>query len=356
MKALAGLALVLGLTLFAALTLYEGAGDVARAFASIGLGGALLIVLARFAQTGLSGWAWRALLPRPRASWWMFAQLRLVRESINTLLPVAQVGGDLIGARLLTRVKQPAKTPGGLAAASVITDLLAQTATQVVFTIIGVGLLIHAGAHGDLSFSIALGLLIMAPGLAGFWFAPRLLAMPWLDRLAGKIEAKTGWASFGGLPALRAGLDSILRHRSGLAIALSLHMTIWFVGVLEIYIGLSLLGEDRPFAVAVTIESLGHAVKAAGFLIPGAWGVQEGGFIALCAAFGIASPTAIALSLVKRIPDVVCGAPGLWLWRRLEGKGLKDLGLKDLGLKDFWPSRRAAPTPEPAANGDGSGF
>ena len=63
-------------------------------------------------------------------------------------------------------------------------------------------------------------------------------------------------------------------------------------------------------------------MKAAGFLIPGAWGVQEGGFIALCAAFGIGSADAIALSLIKRIPDLLCGAPGLLLWRRMEGESL----------------------------------
>jgi len=65
MKAAAGLALLLGLTLFAALTLYEGAGDVARAFTSIGFG-ALWIVLIRMAQTFLSSFAWRALIARPR--------------------------------------------------------------------------------------------------------------------------------------------------------------------------------------------------------------------------------------------------------------------------------------------------
>ena len=81
-------------------------------------------------------------------------------------------------------------------------------------------------------------------------------------------------------------------------------MIVWFVGALEIHFALQFLGDHRSFATAVTIESLGHAVKAAGFLIPGAWGVQEGGFIALCAAFGIASPNAIALSLIKRIPDL----------------------------------------------------
>ena len=108
-------------------------------------------------------------------------------------------------------------------------------------------------------------------------------------------------------------------------------MGIWFVGVLEVWLALSLLGEPRSFAAAVAIEAIGHAVKAAGFLIPGAWGVQEGGYIALCAVFGIGSPTAIALSLVKRIPDFLCGAPGLWLWRRMEGSGLSDFLSRETG-------------------------
>jgi putative membrane protein len=319
MKTAAGMALLLGLALFAALTFYEGAGDVAVAFESIGFGAVWLAAI-RLAQTFLAGFAWRALLARPRPAPWIFCKLRWVRESINTLLPVAQIGGDLLGARLLRN----RGVTGGVAAASVIVDLLAQTVTQVAFTLIGVILLFHSGAQGELSYAVFFGLLIMAPALAGFWLAPRLLGMKWLDRLAESAENRTGWASLGGLPVLRAGLSDILRRRSGLAMALCIHMSTWFIGVLEIWLALSLLGDPRSFAVAVTIESLGHAVKAAGFLIPGAWGVQEGGFIALCAAFGIGSPTAIALSLAKRIPDFLCGAPGLWIWRRMEGAGFLD--------------------------------
>jgi glycosyltransferase 2 family protein len=314
MKTAAGFALFFGLSLFVALTFYEGAGDVAHAFASVGVFGALGIAAIRLTQTFLSGFAWRALLPRRRPRVWLMCKLRWVRESINNLLPVAQVGGDLLGARLLRNNG----VPGGRASASVVVDLLAQTATQVVFTLLGVFFLVDSGADTDLTFAILAGMVIMAPALAGFWLAPRVLSMGWLDKLAVHIEDMTGWASVSGLPALREALDGILRRRSGLAAALAIHMGIWFIGVLEIWCALYLLGDPRSFTTALTIESLGHAVKAAGFLIPGAWGVQEGGFIALCAAFGIGSPTAIALSLTKRIPDFICGAPGLWVWRRME--------------------------------------
>jgi len=325
MKKAAALGLVLGLLLFAALTFYEGVGDVAHAFTRIGLVGALLIALIRFAQTFGAAFAWRSLIPKRRPAPWIFCQLRWVRESVNNLLPVASVGGDVFGARLLTKHR----VGGGLAAGSVIVDLLAQTATQAIFTVIGVILLFHAGAEADLTMAAGLGAVIMVPAIAGFWLAPRLLSMPMLDRLADRIESQTGWPSVAGLPALRQGLDVILRNRGGLARALAIHMAIWFVGALEIHYALKFLGEPQPFAVAVTIESLGHAVKAAGFLIPGAWGVQEGGFIALCAAFGIGSPNAIALSLIKRIPDLICGAPGLALWRRLEGESLFSMFSRD---------------------------
>ncbi|MGO8740382.1 lysylphosphatidylglycerol synthase domain-containing protein [Rhodoblastus sp.] len=320
MKAAAGVALLLGLALFAALTLYEGAGDVARAIETAGFG-VLWIVAIRLAQTVMAGFAWRALLPRSRPRPWLMARLRWVRESINNLLPVAQIGGDVIGARLLRR----RGVPGGLAAASVIGDLLALTATQVLFTLLGVFFLADRRVSADLTLAILAGLVIMAPALAGFWLAPRLLAMGWLDRLAAFAEQRAGWSSVSGLPALRAAFDGILRRRSGLTAALAIHMGAWFVGALEIWLALYLLGEPRSYGAALAIESLGHAVKAAGFLIPGAWGVQEGGYIALCAVFGIASPTAIALSLIKRIPDFILGAPGLWLWRRMEGSSLRDI-------------------------------
>ncbi len=324
MKAAAGFALLMGLSLFAALTLYEGAGDVAHAISSVGFG-VLWVVVIRLAQTFLASFAWRALLPRPRPRPWLTAQLRWVRESINNLLPVAQIGGEVIGARLLRN----SGVAGGAAAASVIGDLLALTATQVLFTLLGVFFLADHGVNADLTFAIVAGLVIMAPALAGFWLAPRLLAMGWLDRLAAFVEQRAGWASVSGLPALRTAFDGMLRRRSGLTLSLALHLGAWFVGVLEIWLALYLLGDPRSYGAALAIESLGHAVRATGFLIPGAWGVQEGGYIALCAAFGIGSPTAIALSLIKRLPDFVLGAPGLWLWRRMEGSSLREIFFRE---------------------------
>jgi uncharacterized membrane protein YbhN (UPF0104 family) len=63
------------------------------------------------------------------------------------------------------------------------------------------------------------------------------------------------------------------------------------------------------------IESLGQVVRSMGFLVPGALGVQEGGYVLVCGLFGIPPEQALALSLVRRLRDLLLGLPGLVAWR-----------------------------------------
>lgn len=62
-------------------------------------------------------------------------------------------------------------------------------------------------------------------------------------------------------------------------------------------------------------ESLGQAVRAAAFAVPGALGVQEGGYVVLGGALGIPPDTCLALSLAKRAREILLGLPGLLAWR-----------------------------------------
>ena len=108
-----------------------------------------------------------------------------------------------------------------------------------------------------------------------------------------------------------------------LALSMLVHIAVWFVGALEVLVALYLMGYPVSFADAVVIESLGQAVRAAAFLVPGALGVQEAGFVAICSAFGIPAAPALALSLVKRVPELVVGPPFLFVWHAYEAKALK---------------------------------
>jgi hypothetical protein len=68
-------------------------------------------------------------------------------------------------------------------------------------------------------------------------------------------------------------------------------------------------------ASALLLESLGQAVRTAAFVVPGALGVQEGGYLVLGTALGLTPQTALALSLAKRVREIVLGVPGLIAWQ-----------------------------------------
>lgn len=92
-------------------------------------------------------------------------------------------------------------------------------------------------------------------------------------------------------------------------------------GVAEVAIVLACIGgHPVDLTEVVVIEALGQAIKAAAFLVPSGLGVQEGGLVLVCGLFGIDGGTALALSLAKRVPDVVLGLPALLVWQNLEAR------------------------------------
>jgi hypothetical protein len=68
----------------------------------------------------------------------------------------------------------------------------------------------------------------------------------------------------------------------------------------------------------VILESAALAIRGAAFLVPGAVGVQEGGFILLGNLLGISGEIALAVSLLRRARELALGIPGLIAWQLLE--------------------------------------
>lgn len=316
MRASLILAGLLGLGLATGLIAWFGASSVLEAVAAVGWG-AVVVVAVRCVETSGAGLAWWFVLPEanpPRLRVCVF--LRWLRESINALLPVAQVGGEFVGARLLTFWG----VPGGSAGASVIVDLFAQTATQFVFTLVGLACLIQAGGDTAIVRGVAIGLAVLGPGLVGFFLAQRFGGFRLLDKALAAFTKNPHWAGLGSAASLNDRLQAVYARKGRLALGMAIHLVIWFVGVLEIWSALHFMGHPVSYRTALVIESLGQAVRGAAFVVPGAVGVQEGGFIALCAVFAIPAPTAIALSLIKRLPEIALGIPGLFVWQGLEGR------------------------------------
>ena len=320
---------LLGLSAVIGLTVWSGVDAVGHAVASVGFG-VVFVVLARAVAVAVAGAGWWLLFPpalRPQLRTCVL--LRFVREATNVLLPMAQIGGDLIGARLLSF----RAVPGALAAASVIVDVLLQAATQFLFAILGLLVLLALGADRALAGGAAIGLAAAALLLAGFYLAQRGSGQRLLRSAVGRLTGDRKWRVLGAIDSVYQYLAMIYAARSSLVVSSVVHLMGWIVGAVEVLIVFHFMGHPVGFAEALVIESLMHAVRGAAFAIPGALGAQEGGLVLLCAAFGIPPEQAVALSLVKRAADLVLGVPGLVGWHFLERGRIMSVHLRSAQLR-----------------------
>jgi putative membrane protein len=317
-KYLPPFAAILGLLILAGLTAYYGFAEVGQAVASAGWGAAL-VVLARAVALAAAGVAWRVLLPPPvKPQWFVFAGLRFIREGINTLLPVAQVGGDFIGAQLVTRFG----IAGSAAVASILVDIFVQIVGLVIFLLVGIGILLFVGDSHHLTRAAFFGMVIALPVIAAFFVALNFGAFEPTVRWLVMFGEKRRWAVFRYAAGLGDSLQAIWRNRRGLSASFLLHLATWSFGATEAWIALAFIGHPVSFVEAIAIESFGQASRAAAFAMPGGLGVADGALVAVCGAFGVPAEFALALALVKRIADLALGVPSLLIWQALESRRL----------------------------------
>ena len=257
--------------------------------------------------------------------------VRWIGESVNNLVPTARVGGEFVRAWLAYR---KIRIPGPVAGASVTVDLTVIVATQFIFTLIGIVLLVLRGANESLTQAAAIGAGLLLAMLIAFLFAQHSGVFALLERTAIAITSRIGWSSVApDAQSLETEIKAIYSRRGSLLNCAFWHLVGWLAGTLEVWIALSFLGHPVTFRDALMLESLIQAIRGAAFFMPGALGVQEGGLILLGAVVGIAPDVALALSLVKRIREVALGVPALLIWQIIEGRRLaRTIGKRHGGL------------------------
>ena len=141
MKTTARIALVLGLAVMIAFVVREGAQSIASLLRHAGWL-LLLLVPLHVAPLLLDVMGWRLLIPGRSRIRALFL-IASIREAINRLLPVANIGGELVGANLLSREG----VSGTAAATSVIVEVLLFLFAQYLFLILGVVCSEHHRKH-----------------------------------------------------------------------------------------------------------------------------------------------------------------------------------------------------------------
>jgi putative membrane protein len=315
MNIFASIAALFGLALLTGLTAYFGFSSVIQAVASSGWG-TVLVIVARAAELATAGVGWWCLLRPISRGPAVFVGLRFIREAINSLFPFAVVGGDVIGARLLTRFG----IGGSLAIASVLIDLFVQVVSLLIFVLAGLAVLsTFAGDHHLTTVTWVL-LAVALPAIAGFFLTLNFGAFEPVVRWLVEFGEKRKWSVFNHVVDLGDRLQQIWRNHRGLSASLLVHLGSVFLGASEVWIALAFMGHPVSLFEAVAIESLGQGSRAVAFALPGGLGVQDGTLIAACAIFGIPAEIALAMALIKRVAEIALGVPGLLAWQALEGR------------------------------------
>lgn len=284
--------------------------DVLRAAWAIPAAVAIHIV-----QLWLSACAWRCLAGATNASIpWL--RIRWVREAVNSMLPVAQIGGNLAAIRLLVQHGQPLAR----AAASTVLDLTLEALTLFLFTVLGIAALAAISPDHAWRPWLGGGLGVMAAGIALFILAQRAGMFRLLETLAEKMSAFVPGLPQGALAGLHLELMRLHRNHAAILRAITLHLLGWLLGAAEAWVAFAAMGQPSGALPVLVIESLGMAARNAGFAVPGALGVQEGGFVLAAGLFGIPPEAAIAMSMVKRVRELAVGLPGLLAWQWAEVK------------------------------------
>ncbi len=309
---------LLGLGLSVFLIVQAGISDIVKLLVVAGWGLLWLLPFHLLPQSlDVLSWKW-LLRGEARAHYWFLLWVALVREAVNGLLPVARVGGDLLGVRLLTRHG----VPGYIAGASVMVEVTLTLLSQFAFTLAGLMVLSYEVSDHHLQLDVVFLLALALPLLVVFiwmqrhWGLFTLLQMLMKKLLGGKDLL----ALMGDPQCLDAEIRRLYAHRWSLLPANFWQLASLLAGTAEVWFTFWLLRHPIPFWAALLMESLGQALRSMAFLVPGGLGVQEGGFILFGSAIGVGPDLALAFSLARRFREIVLGIPVLLSWQVLEGR------------------------------------
>jgi len=312
---------LLGLGLLVAMVLRTDLPSMLQALASAGWP-LLWLVPYRTLYFGLYALGWLCLL-RPyeagaRAGAAYLFWVTTVREAIDRLLPVASVGGGVVGVRLVRWRGVPSSAVG----ATVIIEIVLTLVVSYAFTALGLILLLTMNPTGAQYRRLLLGFVVSLP-------VPVLTVLllrygsvfARLERFLSPLVGESALSQ--GAKSLDEELRACLGRWRSLAAAGLFQFAALMAGSFEVWFALRLLGHPVDAQAAIILESMTQTVRHLAFVVPAGLGVQEATLVLFGHALGISAELALAVSMAKRVREVLCGVPALLSWQWMEGRRLR---------------------------------
>ncbi|HEY6453915.1 MAG TPA: lysylphosphatidylglycerol synthase domain-containing protein [Steroidobacteraceae bacterium] len=324
MKAAAYIAGLLGLALLTLLVVHANVPAILRTWRMAGAP-LLWLVPYRLIFFVLYAIGWRAMLapfdPEGRARFGYVLWVTAVREGVDRLLPVASLGGSLVGVRLI-RWRGLGTVP---VSATIIVEILLTLMAVYLLGALATMILLALGT-GASHWHVVAVLALSLPIPVGSLLLLRYGSV--FQRMQHLLSPLVGLTGAQAATSLDADLRACLGRTRTLLLAGALQLVALISAALEIWWALRLFDHPISGPAAVMLEGLAQAVRHLAFIVPAGLGVQEAALVLFGHALGISTELALAVSAVKRMREVLCGLPPLLSWQWVEARRLRAAGAR----------------------------
>ena len=307
----------IGLVLFSILLVWQGILEVL--YLIISSGWVMLLMPVIWLPSLLpTTEAWRVLFNGPnRPSFLPALSAIWMGRAINNLLPVATIGGEVIKARLIIL----SGIAGTHASASVLVDKTVQVLAVIVWGLIGVGLLLYLSIDNHLALISLFGFIILTVAVVVFLIIQKAGLFNLLAKLGARLIKSDAWDK---LATNAQVVDQIVVETYQRKLQFIYSVFLKTLGLVlqtgEVWLACYLLGQPVSIIEALMLKSLTSALSDIAFIIPNAYGIQEGAYIVLGTLMGFTPDFSLAISLATRIRELIVDIPGLVLWQYTEGR------------------------------------
>ena len=291
----------------------------------------------RIAAAALSGYGWTVFLVYAAVNFWdvwgwrvvflgaagarvKFFDLYLIRlagEAVNGVTPFVDIGGEFLKVALAAKrfgLEKRVVIP------TVVIERVALLASEVVFWFLGLAAALtfvpevrHARAAWIAAAAVS---------------APVVLALYWITRkgffASFYVNVVKRWVKTeesltrdleGKIQDVDARISQFCTKEPGRNVAtFVLHFVGWVAGGIETWLMFRITGVELTVWEGIMIEALFQLLKTASFFIPGNLGAQEAGLAYFGSWFGYAGPVGVAVSLLKRLRQLVWTLAGFAIW------------------------------------------
>ncbi len=315
-KVLSYIGLIVGLAVMTGLIAWQGLGEVSDLILASGWP-ILLVPLAWSPTVVLGTMTWRLLFAPGKEPTFKDTFMALwMGRSINTLLPVASIGGEVVKARMLILWGHPKAE----ASASVVVDKTVQVFGVIIWGLIGVSLLVHYSVEQDLIAAALTGFAVLGAACAGFVLVQKAGMARVMVNSAHKVTKSDYFENMkdGAERVDECVRGSYSRH-GRLALAIFWRALALILQTAEVWAAAYVLGHPITIMEAMFLKSMTSTLSDVAFVIPNAYGIQEGAFVVLGAMIGLPPDLMLAVSLSIRIRELIVDVPGLVIWQHAEG-------------------------------------